>query len=108
MYGKCKDCVKNLRCFKPTGMRFGFCETDFEPKEKEAAKLILKGMQWKKLSSTEWEAVGKFGKFLIKRVNNKFFSKYASEYTAFNLRVKDSLSEAKEMCENNEYWEVAA
>ncbi len=108
MYGRCKDCVKNLQCFKPTGMRFGFCETDFEPKEKETPRLKTEGMQWKKLSSSEWEAVGKFGKFVIKRVNGRFLSQYASEYTAFNLRVKDALSEAKEMCENNEYWEVAA
>lgn len=108
MYGRCSNCVKNLSCFKPSGMRFGFCETDFEPKEKPQIKQLgLKGMQWSQLSSSEWEAKGKDSMFRIKRFKGQFWSRYDSEiYEPFNLPPKSKLSEAKEMCENNEYWEA--
>lgn len=108
MYGKCKDCAKYASCHKPVGYRFGFCETDFEPKEKPSTDSEAAGMQWKKVSSSTWEAEGKFGKFRIERFRGKFWSRYASEDTAFNLRPKDTLNEAKSQCEDNDYWEVTA
>ena len=107
MYGKCKDCAKMMICWKPVGVRFGFCETDFVPKEKPQPPSV-DGMQWKALSSTVWEAEGKFGKFRIERAKGKFWSRYASADTAFKMPPKAKLSEAKEMCENNDYWEGAA
>ena len=107
MYGKCKNCVKQLNCHKPTGYKFGFCETDFEPKEKPSEPADI-GMEWKQLSSTVWEAEGKYGKFRIERSCNKFWSHYASSDTAFKLPPKSKLTDAKQMCEDNEYWEVAA
>lgn len=106
MYGKCKDCAKLFSCFKPTGAKFGFCETDFEPKakaEKEMEKVA--GMAWAQLSSTEWEARGKYGTFRIKRFKGAYRSRYESEDTAFNLPPKDKLSAAKTMCEDNTNWE---
>lgn len=105
MYGKCKDCAKLLRCHKPTGYRFGFCETDFEPKVKPEPASTT-GMSWKQLSSTEWEAKGKFGIFRIERSGGKFWSRYASEDTSFKMPPKTKLSVAKTMCEGNENWEA--
>ncbi len=105
MYGKCKECAKQYSCHKPTGYKFGFCETDFEPKDKPVIKPSGKGMGWKQLTSTKWEAAGRLGKFIIERSRGKFWSHYASEDVAFKMPPKSKLSEAKGMCENNEYWE---
>ena len=65
-------------------------------------------MQWKQLSSTVWEAVGKYGKFRIERSCGKFWAQYASEDTPINFRPKANLSEAKDFCERSPYWEEAA
>lgn len=62
-------------------------------------------MAWKQLSSTEWEAEGRFGKFRIERRRGKFWSMFASEDTAFNLPPVAKLATAKEMCQDNGYWE---
>lgn len=64
-------------------------------------------MQWKQLSSTEWEAVGKYGKFRIERARGKYWSFYASEDTLHRLRPTDKLSEAKDKCERHSCWECA-
>ena len=85
--------------------RFGFCETSFEPKEKDQPRT---GMQWVQLSSTEWEARGKYGVFNVKRAGGKFWPRYASSDTAFKMPPTDKLSSAKEMCERNANWEDAA
>lgn len=105
MYGKCAKCNKLFSCNKPMKLKFGFCETDFEPKEQAAEP--LKGMQWKQLSSTEWEAEGRFGKFRIERSRGKFWASYAYEDGRINFRPKSKLSEAKDFCERNENWEDA-
>lgn len=34
MYGKCKNCARLFSCPRPRNLKFGFCETDFEPKQK--------------------------------------------------------------------------
>ncbi|MDE6442366.1 MAG: hypothetical protein K2L12_06425 [Clostridia bacterium] len=73
-----------------------------ELKEKESFS-----MQWKQLSSSVWEAVGKYGKFRIERSRGKFWSFYASEDTVHNLRPTDKLSEAKDKCERHSCWECA-
>lgn len=105
MYGKCKNCARLFSCPRPRNLKFGFCETDFEPKEKAGQPKLRKGMQWKQISSTEWEAEGEDGKFRIERSRGKFWARYASNDTAFKMPPKDKLSQAKEMCENNDYWE---
>lgn len=104
MYGKCKNCAKQLSCHKPTGYNFGFCETDFEPKERPQDR-TTNGMQWKQLSSTIWEAEGKYGKFRIERSRGLFWSCYSSEDCLQKFRPKQKLSEAKDFCERNENWE---
>lgn len=107
MYGKCKDCAKLLICWKEVGMRFGFCETDFVPKGTPQETPAGSGMKWKQLSSTVWEAVGKYGKFRIERSRGLFWALYASEDTLQKFRPKQKLSEAKDFCERNENWEDA-
>lgn len=62
-------------------------------------------MQWKQLSLTIWEAVGKYGKFRIEHSRGKFWSHYASNDTAFKMPPKAELSEAKAMRERNTNWE---
>ena len=107
MYGKCKDCAKQMSCWKPVGVRFGFCETDFEPKVKPQVPSSGSGMKWKQLSSSVWEAEGKYGKFRIERSRGLFWALYASEDTLQKFRPKQKLSEAKDFCERNENWEDA-
>lgn len=101
MYGKCKNCARLFSCPRPRNLKFGFCETDFEPKQKAEQPAPRKGMQWKQLSSSVWEAEGEDGK----RSRGKFWARCASSDTAFKMPPKDKLSGAKEMCENNDYWE---
>ena len=108
MYGKCKDCAKLMSCNNTRSFKFGFCETDFEPREKPQLQSNAKGMTWVQLSSSAWEAVGSDGKFRIERSKGKFWPKYASRDTAFNLPPRSSLSEAKELCQDNLHWEGVA
>lgn len=62
-------------------------------------------MQWKQLSSSLWEAVGKCGKFRIERSRGMFWAHYASEDSALKFRPKAKPSEAKDFCERSPYWE---
>ena len=64
-------------------------------------------MAWKQVSSTKWEAVGKFGKFSIERSRGKFWSCYASKDTLHKLHPTNKLSEAKDKCERHPCWEDA-
>lgn len=105
MYGKCKNCAKQLSCHKPMGYRFGFCETDFEPKTKPEPERTL-GMSWKQITSSLWEAKGRYGIFRIEHSGGRFWPRYASEDTSFKMPPKTKLSEAKMMCEDNENWEA--
>ena len=106
MYGKCKDCAKQMSCWNPFGVRFGFCETSFEPKEQlQEVQPERKHMVWKLLSSTICEAEGRDGTFRIERSRGWFWSRYSSADMSFKLPPKKKLAEAKAMCENNEYWE---
>lgn len=65
-------------------------------------------MAWKQISSSVWEAVGKYGKFRIERRSGRFWAVYASEDTPINFRPKSKLSEAKDFCERSAYWEDVA
>ena len=105
MWVECRKCAKNLSCHKPIGYRFGGCNVDYEPKEVKLPDNPVAVMQWKQLSSTQWEAKGKLGKFLIERSGGKFWSRYASADTAFKLPPKLKLNDAKSMCEDNINWE---
>lgn len=104
MYYACKNCAKSGNCFSAMRLKFGFCETNFTPKDKPVQG---DGMQWKQLSSTVWEAEGKFGKFRIERSGGRFWARYSSNDTAFKMPPRAKLSEVKDFCERNEYWEAA-
>lgn len=67
-----------------------------------------KQMRWKQLTSSEWEATGADGKFVIKKRSGKFWAAYASEDIQFNMPPKATISAAKQACEDNQYWEYAA
>ncbi len=83
----------------------GYCETDFEPKEKPQLQSNAKGMEWVQVSSTKWEAIGKDGTFFIERSGGVFWARYYSELKAFKLPGTKKLREAKQLCEENHYWE---
>lgn len=36
--GRCENCTKEENCTKYIGMVYGFCNLDYEPKEKEVAE----------------------------------------------------------------------
>ena len=111
MYGLCKNCSKLFNCPLSRKWSCGFCETDFEPKPKPQAKSApatpTKHMQWVQTSSTKWEAVGEDGAFYIERSRGLFWGRYSSEKNgkSFKMKPKKKLSEAKEQCEDNFYWE---
>ena len=93
----------------PQGLSYEYYDKVFNliVKEVEDVKEPSAGMSWAQLNSTEWYAKGKDGMFLIERRGDKFWAHYYSEDCAFKMPPKSKLSEAKEMCENNEYWEYA-
>lgn len=62
-------------------------------------------MSWKQVSSSIWEAVGKYGKFRIERSRGKFWSCYISGGKSWYLRPTDKISAAKDKCERHSCWE---
>lgn len=110
MYGQCKNCSKLFSCRKPHKWGCGFCETDFEPKEKPQTKHTapfspIEHMKWVQTSSTKWEAVGTDGTFYIERSRGLFWGRYASKEKTFKNKPTKTLKEAKAFCEYNYYWE---
>lgn len=69
-------------------------------------------MAWVQLSSSSWEAVGRYGKFRIEcrsiNYHKKYFVCYASEDLVQNFKPLDKLTQAKDLCERSAYWEDAA
>ncbi len=63
------------------------------------------GMKWEHTSNRVWRAIGREGSFLISQCNQLFWSQYISRGKSFKMPPKMKLSEAKTMCEDNEYWE---
>ena len=66
-----------------------------------------KGMKWEHTSNRVWRAIGENGTFLIAQTGTTFWAQYISRGKAFKMPPKNKLSEAKAMCEDNEYWEDA-
>lgn len=62
-------------------------------------------MKWQTVSSTCWKAEGAKGTFTIQRKGTRFWPEYNSQSRSFKLPPADRLSRAKEMCEDNIYWE---
>ena len=65
-------------------------------------------MKWVPNKSIEWVAEGKDGKFVIERSCGMFWARYCCDSFSFKMPPKLKLSEAKSMCDNNEYWECTA
>lgn len=64
-------------------------------------------MTWEKIDNKTWKAQGKDGVFMIERGSGMFWARYASDKKCFKMPPKKKLSEAKAMCEENQYWEEA-
>lgn len=112
MYGLCKKCSKLFSCQQPRKWSCGFCETDFEPNsitqtKRTASAATKKPMKWEQVSSTKWEAFGEDGAFYIERSRGLFWGRYSSAKNgkSFKMKPTKKLSEAKELCEENFYWE---
>ncbi len=107
MQGACRDCRKCGTCFKPSGFKFGYCNSDFEPKEKQIKNDKPYKMKWEQVSSSEWQAIGEDGAFYIERSRGLFWGRYSSAKNGkcFKMKPTKKLSEAKAFCEENFYWE---
>ena len=64
-----------------------------------------KGMKREHTSNRVWRAIGENGSFLISQTGTTFWAQYISRGKSFKMPPKQKLSEAKSMCEDNEYWE---
>ncbi len=105
MYGQCKNCSKLMSCRKPMAYK-GYCETDFEPKEKPQLQSNAKGMEWAKNADGEWQAKGEYGEFLLWKEGRRWTGRYAASKSSKFFRMPfGSLKKMKSMCENNYNWE---
>lgn len=64
-------------------------------------------MTWEKVSNKLWGAEGRVGTFHIERQRGQYWGRYASKTAckSFRMPPKGKVSEAKRMCEDNDYWE---
>lgn len=69
-------------------------------------------MKWKKTKTTEWKAAGNRGTFEIRRSVCYGIVSFLGEYYSrppmeihFNMPPCRTISEAKEICEDSNYWE---
>lgn len=64
-------------------------------------------MTWKKTSNRVWTAKGDDGTFIIEQSRKLFWATYVSKKNkTFRLPPTKKLSLAKEMCQDNAYWET--
>jgi len=42
MYGECENCANAKTCKRATGIMFGFCNTEFQPKESQNSETDTK------------------------------------------------------------------
>lgn len=61
-------------------------------------------MKWVK-QGTKWVAKGENGRFIITYSCGKYFARYTSNSKVFNLPPCKSIKMAKEICQDNFYWE---
>lgn len=66
--------------------------------------LDLSKMKWRKLGVL-WVAQGSKGKFSIRHLHRKYIGKYEGEKITFNMPPTPTISEMKDNCEHNAYWE---
>lgn len=63
-------------------------------------------MKWETAINNKntWIAHGDLGDFIIKKVGRTYYPKFVGEKT-FNLPPQRTIKLAKEICQNNWYWE---
>lgn len=62
-------------------------------------------MKWEKISNRVWIAKGRLGTWTITQCGKLFWGKYESCTKTFKMRPTLKLSEAKNNCQDNYYWE---
>lgn len=67
-------------------------------------------MEWKQLSSGEWQAKGEDGEFLLWKSGRQWTGRYAANKKGgkFFKLPYGSLRDIKAKCEDNYYWEAKA
>ncbi len=64
-------------------------------------------MKWHKTSNRVWSAIGEDGTFIIEQQRKLFWATYVSKKNkCFRFPPTKKLSVAKEMCQDNAYWET--
>ena len=67
-------------------------------------KLDYSKMKWRK-KGVLWVAQGTNGKFSIRHLHRKYIGKYESKKITFNMPPTPTISQMKENCRLNAYWE---
>lgn len=64
-------------------------------------------MKWEKIGNRSWRTVGAKGSFFIEKSGRLYWSRYTSTsgLKTFRMPPKQKVSDAKAMCEENQYWE---
>jgi hypothetical protein len=67
-------------------------------------------MKWEKVGKRRWEAIGNVGRFIIEQSGKLFWARYINNIgtRTFKLKPTQKLKEAKELCQDNYYWEGIA
>lgn len=62
-------------------------------------------MAWQKHNSSRYVAFGSNGNFIVEKHGGLWWGSYVSLRKRFHLPPKNTLREAKSLCEENAYWE---
>lgn len=62
-------------------------------------------MEFEKVKSTLFKAIGLRGFFQIKKSKGLWWPMYWGENKAFYLPPQKTLNEARDICKENDYWE---
>lgn len=62
-------------------------------------------MKFEKIKSTLFFAKGELGSFIVEKHKGLWWARFSSEHVNFKFPPQKSLKSAKELCENNYYWE---
>lgn len=65
-------------------------------------------MKWKRLENGDWQAQGKNGDFLVWKTKYGWFARYRSVDHKKHFFIRPAttkISEIKELCQKNHYWE---
>lgn len=111
---KCTICEKKIHAYKynldeyvyKIGNKY-FCSWKHQREyEKKTEKPKIKHMKWERESSTTAMAVGEFGTFRITRQGGMYWGRYhGKDNRHFKLPPRRLISQAKELCRENYFWE---